>query len=597
MADKYSGIRLQRDGDVLAVKLIGLQGPQFHDALMKVKTIPGRRWNPDQKRWELPNDPETMMRAVHTLQPDMDAEVQAQVRTAQYAIADELLSALPDDGNVSVPWGDRLYRFQRAMVEFAAEHKKVLICDDMGLGKTLEAQTTVYEVLLRAGKWSGSSDRVPTLVVAANSNLGKWVEEYEKWVGEHQFTFPNAVRPMEPVIIDGKTHRKRVSQLEAGVEGSGIVITNWEKLPEGRKQPLLPHLLEVPWEAIIADEIHRAKNKDAQQTQALHKLRAPMQLGLTGTPVMTNPADLWSLLHWLDDVTYSSYWRFFNEFAESYAGYRGVPVTIGVKSPDKLRYQIATRLGRRTKSQVGIELPDKTRVFIEVPMKPGQRKMYEKAEKDLFIEVKRAVDAGDFDFETFEARIEAGEVESAVKMLPDGGATFSALRQIAVSPALLGEKDESGILDWMTETIRDNPGKQFVVWGWHRGTAELAAHRLRKLKPSVVAEPYHGGQDRKVRDELLKRFQNGDIQVLCCTIKAGGVGSDMQNSDTSIFLERSSVPSDNDQAEDRQHRIGQVNAVTVYVVGSEDTVQTGRIADLNRLREGMNHAIFGRPRE
>lgn len=586
-------VKLTRDGDVLAVELINLKGPAFQDALTKVKMIPGRRWNPEKKRWELPNDPDTMMRTVYTLQPDMDAQVQAQVRQSQFQIADDLVNALPDDGNVSVPWGDKLYQFQRAAVEFCAEHKRALICDDMGLGKTLESQTAVYEILARAGTWKGAGDRPKILVVGANSNLGKWRDEFEQWVGEYLPTAENAVRPLRPVIIDGKSAKQRIKQLAAGIEGSGIIITNWEKLPESRKEPLLPHLQAVKWDAIIADEIHRAKNKDAQQTQGLHSLHAPIQLGLTGTPVMTNPADLWSLLHWLDPGSYSSYWRFFNEFAESYAGYSGAPVVIGVKSPDKLRFQLGNKLIRRTKGQVGIELPDKTREFIEVPMKPGQRKFYEKAEKALFLEVKQAVEDG-LNLNEFWDRIESGEVESAMKMLPNGGARFSALRQIAVSPALVGEKDESGILDAMVEIVKDNPGKQFVVWGWHQGTVELAARRLRKMKPSVVAEPYHGGHDRKLRDELLKRFQNGDIQVLCCTIKAGGVGSDMQNSDTSIFLERSSVATDNDQAEDRQHRIGQTNAVTVVVLGSEDTVQTGRIADLNRLREGMNFAIFGR---
>lgn len=591
------GVKLSRDGEVVAVELIDL-GASFREHLAKVKSIPGRRWNPDKKRWEVPNDPETIMRVVYTMQPDMTAEIAAQVRQAQYQVADDLVNALPEDGEVTVPWADELYKFQRACVEFCVEQRKVLICDDMGLGKTLEAQTTVYETLSRAEKWSGPSDAPRTLIVAANSNLGKWRDEYEKWIGDH---LPTALggTPMLPTIIDGKNPDKRSEQLADGLDASGIIIVNWEKLPAGEKikYPILPELLQVEWDAIVADEIHRAKNKDAQQTQGLHQLHAPIQLGLTGTPVMTNPADLWSMLHWHDPITYSSYWRFFNEFAESYAGYKGAPVVIGVRNPDRLRHQIGPRLVRRTKSQVGIELPDKTRSFTEVPMKPLQRRMYRAAEKDLFIEVKQAVDAGALDWPEFEKRLESGDVEAAMKMLPNGGARFSALRQIAVSPALLGEKDESSLLDWAVEQITDAPGKQFVVWAYHTAACDLIAHRLRKQKPSIVAEPCHGKIDRKVRDELIKRFQNGDIQVLCCGIMSMKEGSDFQNSDTSIFLERSTVSNYNEQAEDRQHRIGQYNAVTVLIGGTADTVQTGRVEDLNRLRRGMTESIFGRDRE
>ncbi len=591
------GVKLSKDAGAVTVELIDM-GASFREYLAKVKAIPGRRWNGDKKRWELPDDPETIMRAVYTLQPDMTAEIAAQVRNAQYQIADDLVNALPEDGEVHLPWGPDLYKFQRACVEFCVEQKKVLICDDMGLGKTLEAQSTVYETLHRAGEWSGPSDAPRTLIIAANSNLGKWRDEYEKWVGDHLPTAPGGT-PMLPTIIDGKGPDKRSAQIEEALELSNIVIVNWEKLPAGEniKYPILPELLAIEWDAIIADEIHRAKNKDAQQTQGLHQLHAPIQLGLTGTPVMTNPADLWAMLHWHDPVTYSSFWRFFNEFAESYAGYKGAPVVIGVRNPDRLRHQIGPRLVRRTKKQVGIELPDKTHSNIQVDMRPRQRKMYRAAEQELFIEVKQAVDSGELDWPTFEERLESGQVETAMKMLPNGGARWSALRQIAVSPALLGEKDESGLLDWAVEVVKDAPGKQFVIWGYHTMGLDIIAHRLRKLKPSVVAEPCHGKIDRARRDELIKRFQCGDIQVLCCGIESMREGSDFQNSDTSIFLERSTVAEHNRQAEDRQHRIGQDNAVTVLIGGCRDTVQTGRVEDLERLRRGMTESIFGRDRD
>jgi len=593
------GVKLEKSPGKLAVKIMA-SGPEFKDYLTRIKMIPGRRWNPDNKTWELPDDPDTLMRAVYTLQPNLSPEVMLQVRTAQGAVAEELVNDLPEDGDLLIPWADRMYKFQRACVEVATECPKLLICDDMGLGKTLEAQSAIYEILMRAGKWSGPTDRPKTLVIAANSNLGKWSQEYDKWVGEHLPTAPGAEHHMLPTLIDGKTPAKREKQVEHALAHSRIAVVNWEKLPaerDGKKNMLLDLLRSAGWDAIIADEIHRAKNKDAQQTLGLHSLHAPIQLGLTGTPIMTNPADLWSPLHWMDPITYNSYWKFFNDFAESYAGYEGAPVVIGVRSPDKLRFQIGKQLVRRTKSQVGIELPDKTREFRTFPMKAKQAKMYEEAKKALFMEIKRAVDAGELDFACIEAAWESGDeskLEATMKMIPHGGARYVALRKIAVSPALLGEADDSSIMDAMVEIVKDAPGKQFVIWGWHQGTVELAAHRLRKLKPSVVAEPYHGGIDRARRDELIDRFQSGSIQVLCCTIKAGGVGSDFQNSDTSIFLERSSVWVDNEQAEDRQHRIGQDNAVTVIVLGSEGTVQSGRIEDLNALREGMNTAVFGK---
>ena len=77
------------------------------------------------------------------------------------------------------------------------------------------------------------------------------------------------------------------------------------------------------------------------------------------------------------------------------------------------------------------------------------------------------------------------------------------------------------------------------------------------------------------------------------TISAGGVGVTWTAADTSIFIERDWVPEINRQAEDRLHRIGQKSAVSTIIIRGRDTVDTGRIADANRLKELIVSTVMG----
>ena len=57
------------------------------------------------------------------------------------------------------------------------------------------------------------------------------------------------------------------------------------------------------------------------------------------------------------------------------------------------------------------------------------------------------------------------------------------------------------------------------------------------------------------------------------TIQAGGLGLTWTAADIVVFLDRHWTPAMNLQAEDRLHRIGQRNSVTVINMVAKDTVE------------------------
>lgn len=568
--------RLTKAEGLVAIKLFG-QSEEFNELLRRVKEIPGRRWNDADKVWEIPDEPDLVMRLVAQLQPEMDLPTQAWIREVKAEAALTLANDYPSDAQLEIPWAEYLFGFQRADVDFFANHPHSLNALEMGLGKTVESIAAVEERRLRAGTEPGR-----VLVIAPAKIRGAWADTLA--VGPRDANGDAIIASWEPkdcVIVEGNATKRRKQLDAAGPET--WVIVNWEKLR------LMPELAKMPWEAVIADECHRAKNRKAKQTKALWKITAPMQLGLTGTPIINTPDDLWSILRWLRPEQYAThtagggYWSFFHTYVESYQTQYG-PVCTGVRNPEALRFELADKMIRRTKTQE-LDIPEKIIETIPVELNPGQRKLYTAAEKDFWLEVEQAVEAG------LELPDKDLNIESLSLMIPNGGARLTRLRQIVSTPALLGADDDSAKLDTAVELITDNQPKQFVVFCWYEGTTKFLADRLERLKPPLRVERITG----KTGDptDRVKRFQAGEIDVLVNTIAAGGSGLTLTAADTAIFVEEDWTPAMNLQAQDRLWRQGQRNAVTIINLRASGTIDVDRIVPKNTLKSLIINTVMG----
>ena len=68
----------------------------------------------------------------------------------------------------------------------------------------------------------------------------------------------------------------------------------------------LEHLRRISWRVMVCDEAQRLKNSTSKMYTGLLSLRSGYRLLLTGTPIQNNLAEMWSLLHFLDDKAFES---------------------------------------------------------------------------------------------------------------------------------------------------------------------------------------------------------------------------------------------------------------------------------------------------
>ena len=328
---------------------------------------------------------------------------------------------------------------------------------------------------------------------------------------------------------------------------------------------------------LVVHNCHYIKNPKSNRT--IHSLllseTIENRLCVTGTPLLNRPTELFTLLQFIGKVKKNDFywWRkryceleektipVFEELTDEEKALansgenikrqfkreeNGKVVTrksvkvVGAKNSKELRSEMMPYYLRRLKSEVLTDLPEKTFTnhFIELT----NRKEYDEAEADIITYIGQT------------QGWEKASIAERAKFL----AKLSRLRQLSVAGKMSAVK---GLLD----EVREMDGKKAVIFS---NFVEVLQKLKRELKSEAVI---YVGDDAE--QSAIDQFQtNLDVRFFLTTIKKGGVGITLTQSDTVIFIDLPWTPGEKAQAEDRCHRIGQKNNVTVIHVIGEDTV-------------------------
>jgi SNF2 family DNA or RNA helicase len=639
---------LTRTEDALVLDLSSARGSEFQDALNKTRDIAGRRFDFANKLWVFPAEPGKAEEVINMVRPVVDDEVRQWIIESKKLAEEDLLTPLPDDAKVRVPWGHQrcawqpesvndepfngLLDYQRAAVDHLATVQRAILADDMGLGKTLEGISAVEEWRLRNPLKDGSLPSGPRLVVCPASVMGGWRRELERWLEPGSFGLQ---------LIDGYNKKKRHQQLVDAIKGGLWVVANWEQLEvetqkikvqhrggstswqpvKVLKQPLfhIPHVAWLDptlddldprlvqnaakrpdatgWLAILADEAHRAKNRNALRTKGLFKTHANIMLALTGTPIMNSPDEMWSLLRWLWPEQYTSFERFFREYVDYYenpAITGGKPIITGVKNSDQLRFEIKGRVVQRTAGSVR-SLPGKRRIYYNVDLLPEQQELYDEAEVSMWLAVEQAAKRDDKEGENARAFLQAAESGASISQLynlPNGAARMVRLRQIIETPANLGGAPDSAIIDDFLQKYEDSRPEPWLVFCEFKPTTAVVAEAARNKFGARVAV-YTGETPAAERTKMEDAFQLGQLDLIVGTIGALKEGITLTYGHLQHWMSRAWVPSTNEQGESRQaNRIGQQQHTMIYIPQGAGTVAETKIPITLRRKEGIVRAVI-----
>lgn len=406
-----------------------------------------------------------------------------------------------------VDWMDeRLEMYQITDILKGIHKGNFLNLNKMGLGKTVEAVITLKALGVQSA-----------VILAPKQVCPQWVEHFRNWwpeiiekVGLHDFNAP-------------------------------IVVTNYEKILQPAK---LNSLRNYRRDAVVFDEAHFLKNKDAKRTVAAKQIPAKFHMGLTGTPILKQPDDLWSILNAVDwHYSGKSYWNFVNYFCNVVDGYFGREIQGVTKNSARLAI-LKKILDLVTIRNDTIETAyGKKSCTINLSMEKSQAALYNKIRKLTLDELPESC------------------------TIANGAVYALRLQQTTSWPGLFEIKDPGAKFSWI-ENFCNNTDEQVVVFTKFAMTAKALKAFLTSKK--ITSTLYIGSQSTKEKDASKASFMNGQVKVLIGTIAAAGTGLDgLQCARLGIMMEKDWSPEINAQCEDRLHRRGQKLPVIWYYLECE----------------------------
>jgi superfamily II DNA or RNA helicase len=417
------------------------------------------------------------------------------------------------------------------------------LADDMGLGKTIQLIALhLHRRALAAG---------PTLVLCPTSLLGNWEREFARFA------------PGVPVrrFHGGSRHLGDLAPDEVVLATYGVLRRDRETLSE------------VDWGLVAADEAQHVKNPLSATAKELRKVPAAARVALTGTPVENRLTELWSIVDWTTPGLLGPLDRFRRTVARPIERDRDKAVT------ERLAATVRPFLLRRRKSDPDIapELPRKTETDRFVPLTPEQTTLYEAVVRENLAEIKAT--------QGIQRRGQVLQLLTELKQICNHPAQF--LKE--PHGTLTGRSGKLAAFEELLDVILDE-GESVLVFSQYVQLGKLLRRRLeeRGLPTELLSGESSPGQ----RQDMVDRFQAGEIPVFLLSLKAGGVGLNLTRATHVIHYDRWWNPAVEDQATDRAYRIGQDRPVQVHRLIAEGTLEE-RIAVVLEKKRGLAESIVG----
>ena len=460
-----------------------------------------------------------------------------------------------------------------------------ILADDMGLGKTLQVITFLLKM-----KQEGKFETKKAIVVMPAGLLCNWQVEIKKFAPELTFfAYHGGRRNLEKFNAD-------------------VLLTTYATFRKDFKE-----LDKIEWQTIIIDEAQNIKNADSEQSKLLRKMRAPMKIAMSGTPVENRLMEFWTIMDFANRGFFPSASEFRDKF-ETPIQKNGNQIVA-----ETFRKITAPFMLRRLKTDKSIisDLPEKIIQDEYAELTRSQAAIYKRT-LDHFLaqlEEEQQMSALANDAHAlFKRKGIILQMILALKQICNHPATFlkgvddNHLRRES-RPTELGmtepngwdlseAKDQSGstgsptlrhpeqsegpsdIVASPKESSKLESGKMQMLLDLLTSIQEQGEKTLiftqfaemgHLLKSTIESELglrthfYHGSCTQTQRSEMIQDFQeNPDCKVLILSLKAGGTGLNLVAASQVIHYDLWWNPAIEAQATDRAFRIGQKRNVQVH---------------------------------
>ncbi|NPA36382.1 MAG: DEAD/DEAH box helicase [Chlorobi bacterium] len=440
-----------------------------------------------------------------------------------------------------------------------------ILADDMGLGKTLQTLTLLARIYTEhqkenspgipdnvqldlfddsASKFNKSGEPA-SLIVMPTSLIHNWYNEIRKFV------------PSFKVYIYAGGNRLKTKDIGKILRHYHIVLTTY-----GIVRNDIEYLKTYKFHHLILDESQYIKNPGSKTYKAISELNTKYRMVLTGTPIENSLSDLWAQMNFVNPGLLGNFNYFKKQFNTPITKHKNEDVE------NKLQRLISPFILRRTKEMVAKDLPPVTEQTVYCDMTPEQHSFYVREKSGVRNELLKIFDSPS---------------KNSVLMLQ----ALTRLRQIANHPALIDSSysGTSGKFEQIMTGIEDIISEKHKVLVFSSFVKNLEIFEEQLINKNIRYSKLTGATSN--REKVINEFKkDDDRRIFLISLKAGGVGLNLEVADYVFILDPWWNPASELQAISRAHRIGQTKNVFVYKFISVDTIEE-KISDLQKKKQEL----------
>lgn len=556
--------------------LIFFKGSEF-GILLDIMKNHDAKFDPDTKRWVLQNNnaylamkeiQENKVDSIHITPSDFDS-----IKKNRYIFSapethflgiqlDESLMQKYPAHKGKPPYED----FQIECILRGLSQDKLFLALGMGTGKTYITIQILNHLL--------SSDKINRIfVVARPEGLVNWKRaflQFSPFIKDDDICISTVSHNRNPFE---KEHKVTILSYRhfLTISDDFYKKNNPKKTSKKYKKPQIP--FEKSGNAIVLDESHSIKNRQARQSHVLHLHRQyfDYRFLLTGTPTPNNFSEIYSQIKFLDSSSVpDDYYSWLKSVAELGNAFSSYAIREYKEEEVKRWERIFSKWVIRYRSEDVLDLPPLIIDPVYVELSGKQKEIY----RQLVTYVLTAI------AKTDEGRLKPIRVLNKfpyISLALDNPLILQkSFEEISLVNSTLAklissfkfEKDHCKIevVSSLLDQYINEEGKKVVLFDFHPLTLNLLADQYKKYNPYLIhGENTPVGQDKnEFRDSILKDFRaSKDRNLLIGSSRVLSTSIDLVEASRVIFFSRDFSYLTWSQAIKRFHRIGQTDTVKV----------------------------------
>lgn len=469
---------------------------------------------------------------------------------------------------------------QAAGAYVGALNRRFFFCDDMRTGKTFTSLLTLAELEAQG------LDPFPALVVAPASVVGSWREELEK-------CFPDW-----PVAEYMGPRRKNLSARYK------VYLTSWPTFTrdmQHEEHELPPFLNFMIPKTVIYDEAHALCNITTKQSTAAKALARVTEFAfpMSGTPITRDVGGFWTAMSVLDIRSFPDPDRYKDMYTDRYKGDYSEEIDgLNPQTREEFYVLLQGSLRRVAKRDVNENLPPVSYSTRAVDIPAAYRAAYDEMQEDMLAHIPDTDEP--LEVMTTLAQLQrltqlaasACDVEVTMELEEREG---HPLFGTEVPRYHVTMREPSWKIDELMAIMEENDcrANPLLTFSPHTQLVNLAGARAEKAGYRVGY--ITGGQSRKQKDKYRLMYQNGELDLMCLNLTAGGVGLTLNKGDTIVMLERSFAHWQNAQGESRADDIMAAKQIHVIDIVARRTVES-RVREVTKSKARQLSELVRDPR-